>query len=269
MQMHKHKPLFLIPIIAMILFFIVLYKFNFNVLLTNADKVKEFIQGFGIFGPIILTILITGVAASIVLPSTVLTMTGGYLYGPLIGTICSVIGTLVGSMIIFSLSKKYGRPFVEKHVHKKDLEHFDIIFKKRGISAFVMIRLVPLMPNDVVNLAIGLTKISFKAFFWISLLGYIPETIVYTMFGQQLLSGHLDAKLIILMAIAVLFFFVYISRHKLRVLLIKEIREFEGFVGREEKKIVDGIKVLEDDAKNIENAVIKKVESIENNMEGK
>jgi len=257
MQMHKHKPLFLIPIIAMILFFIVLYKFNFNVLLTNADKVKEFIQGFGIFGPIILTILITGVAA------------GGYLYGPLIGTICSVIGTLVGSMIIFSLSKKYGRPFVEKHVHKKDLEHFDIIFKKRGISAFVMIRLVPLMPNDVVNLAIGLTKISFKAFFWISLLGYIPETIVYTMFGQQLLSGHLDAKLIILMAIAVLFFFVYISRHKLRVLLIKEIREFEGFVGREEKKIVDGIKVLEDDAKNIENAVIKKVESIENNMEGK
>lgn len=262
LRIHKHKPFFLIPIIAMVIFFIVMYKFNLPTLFTNMDSAKAFIQSFGILGPLVLSIMIFATVVLFVLPTTVFVMVGGYLYGPVVGTICSVISILLGSIVVFFLSKKFGRPFVERHMHKKDLQHFDIFFKNKGLPAFFISRLIPIIPNNVVNLTVGLTKIPFKAFFWLTLIGYIPETFVYSMFGEQLLSGTLDTKLIVVMAIAFAFFFIYLYRHKLRVVFIKEVREFENIVDKDKKKVVNEIERLEKDIEKIEKAAVRKIKGI-------
>jgi len=242
----------------MILVFFIIYKFNLGAIFSSIDTARNFINSFGIYGPIVLIILIIISVILLMLPTTIFVMVAGFLYGPLIGTTCSVIGILIGSSIVFFMSQKYGRPFVEHHVHKKDLQHFDIMFKKMGTPAFFISRLIPIIPNNVVNMAMGLTKISFKSFFWLSFIGYIPETIVYCMFGEQLLSGHLDHRLLIFVSIALVFFFIYLFRHQLRIFFVKEIKEFEEEIKKEEKILIKDVEKIEEKIKNIEKKALRK-----------
>ncbi len=244
MKKSGHKNILAMVIILIAIIILTIHRFNLDIVFTNAEKAREMITSFGFWGPLVLMLLLFLAVILFVFPSVILTVIGGYLYGPFFGTIYSVIGVLAGSIVVFSLSRKYGRSFVERHVHRKDLEHFDVFFKKRGLQAFFISRLIPLIPNDVVNLIAGLTKISRKDFIWITLLGYIPETVLYTMFGKQFFSGILDIKMVLLVLLVWLFFLIYIFRQQLRVLLIKEIRAFEKKLEREEHFLIKDLKEM-------------------------
>ncbi|MFH2028747.1 MAG: TVP38/TMEM64 family protein [Nanoarchaeota archaeon] len=258
-QMIKHKPLIAGIITAILLIIVLIYKFDLAMIFVDAEKTKAFVQGFGIWGPAVLVLLVCIAVVIFIFPSLVLVVASGYLYGPFVATVCCIIGLMIGSCILFYLSKRYGRKFVENHVHKKDLQHFDIFFKKNGTVALFLSRLTPLMPNDMVNLASGLTDISFRDFFIATFVGYIPETIIYTMLGEQLLTGKVNPGLLFLSAIIIIFFIIYLFRHKLRVFLIKEVREFEETVKKEENIIFKDIKKLEKKMDNVEKRVIKKI----------
>ena len=115
--------------ILIILAFI--YHDELRLIYSNPEIVKQFIAGFGIFAPIVFILLQTLQVIIFVIPGPVFTIAGGYAFGVLFGTIYSLIGTVLGSIVVFHLSRKFGRPFVVKMVGKKDLDHFDVFFKKK------------------------------------------------------------------------------------------------------------------------------------------
>ena len=218
--------LFLIFILAVAALAFI-YKDQLKLVYKSPETVKEYITGFGVFAPTIFILSYVAQAFVLFIPSSLLTISGGYAFGVVLGTIYSLIGVTIGSIIVFLIARKLGRPFFRKVISKKELEHFDVFFKKRGDISILLARSIPMLfPLDVVSIAAGLTQIKFKHYVIFSILGFIPNLFILALFGERLSRGINPATIVVLVLIifAVL---GYLFRHQLKIFLIKEIEEYE------------------------------------------
>lgn len=216
---------------------------------SSPETIKQYIEGFGILAPVMFIAIYTLKAVFFIIPTTPFAVAGGYLFGAFLGTIYSLISITLGSAIVFCISRKFSRSFAEKAINNRELKHFDVFFKKRGKAALFIARATPeLFPTDAVSFAAGLAKIRFKDYLLLTFLGSIPNMLVLNLFGTQLSHGLSPTALVILIVL-VLIILGYLFRHRLRVLFIKEIREYEEGIKGIEKKSLKGIKALKYDIK--------------------
>jgi len=115
----------------------------------------------------------------------ILTLAGGFLFGQPGATIYTVIGASVGATIIFMVAKtalgailrEKARPFLQK---------MEVGFAKNQISYLLFIRLIPLFPFWLVNVAPALFNVALWTYAWTTFLGIIPGSFVYTQAGAGL-----------------------------------------------------------------------------------
>lgn len=250
MKAKKNKNIFLGYFIAIIALIIsgIIYREQLSYILSDPQIVKEFISSFGILGPIILILAQILQVVIFIIPGPVFTIAGGYAYGIVWGTIYSYIGTLLGSILVFYLARRFGRPFVERVVSKKDLQHFDVMYKKKGkISLFITRTMPILFPNDAISFAAGLTKITYKEYILLSAIGYVPNILILTFFGEKISSNN--PWLVIILTVIGMSVLLYLFRHMIKQLVIKEIKQFE-----KELKIVEdkSVEITKKDLKFLE-----------------
>src|SRR3989338_7467028 len=109
-----------------------IYQDQLKLIYKSPETVKQYAAGFGAFAPVIFILSYLVQALLPFIPNLILTIFGGYVFGVVWGTIYSLIGMTIGSITVFLIAKKVGRPFFSRIISKKELEHFDIFFKKRG-----------------------------------------------------------------------------------------------------------------------------------------
>jgi len=225
----KHLKYFYIAILLVfIIIFLILLKFGYlDKLDLNPEKIRNKLLEFGIYAPLILIAIQFILAIISILPSRLFYIAGGYLFGPFLGSLYSLIGIILGSFVVFLLSKKFGRPFVEKLVDKRELHHFDMFFKKKGILIFIYADYMSIFPRDTISLCAGLTRMKKLTFLIISLIGFVPGVLLFTYFGSQLSENIFDFKVILIGALMVISFFLYIFRHKIKGVIVDEIKIFE------------------------------------------
>jgi len=226
---HKNKHVLAGYSIVLLLMLILamIFREHLKLIYSNPELVKDFIAGFGLFGPFVLILLQTLQVIILVIPGPVFTIAGGYAFGTVMGTIYSLVGTLFGSIVVFHLGRTYGRPFIEKLVNKKDLDHFDVYLKKRGEIGLFITRTMPILfPNDVVSFVASLTKMPLKRYAIISFIGFIPNILLLNVFGSRLSEGMTPLTLILL-SIVGFGLLAFLFRHPLKLFLLKEIKAFE------------------------------------------
>jgi|TARA_B100000315_G_C14345190_1_gene481457 uncharacterized membrane protein YdjX (TVP38/TMEM64 family) len=223
---------YILAYLSILLIFIIIFplllKLGYiNKLDITPEKIQDKLLESGIYAPLILITIQFILAIISILPSLLFNIAGGYLFGPFYGTLYSLIGILLGSFVVFLVAKKYGRPFVEKLVDKRELYHFDMFFKKKGILVFIFSDYIGIFPRDTVSLCAGLTKIKKSEFIIISLLGFIPPVIILNYLGSQLSRNIFDFKVVLLGVIIIVLLVLYNFRHKIKGLIVKEIKIFE------------------------------------------
>lgn len=153
---------------------------------SNTEGLKEYIISFGIVGPIISILIMMLQAVIAPLPAFVVTFANAYIYGWKFGVIISSIGTYLGAVICFGLSRFYGRDMAERFVPAKFLDKCDSVFDKYGKCVVYASRLLPFISFDGVSYAAGLTKMSFKFFSIATIIGQIPLTVVISKLGENI-----------------------------------------------------------------------------------
>ncbi len=146
-----------------------------------------YLSGFlGIF----LFIFIMAIQGLIVpLPSEVVLFMTGLIWGWGIGGIMGIIGSMAAGTLCFYISRKGGRPLVEKLIGKKGIDVVDEYIKKHEIKAVILLRFIPFVPFDVVSYVSGLVDIDFKRYSLGTLIGSIFRAFFYSILGSVLLSG--------------------------------------------------------------------------------
>jgi len=206
----KKKAIIAIILISIVIIIFVIIGIWATKFLSNVQQSREFISGFGIYAPIVFILLQIFQILIGVIPASPVILIGGYVFGSTLGTLYSIIGITAGSLLAFFLSKKLGRPFVQKIINKKYLKKLDNIEENElAITLFVLF-LLPMLPNDAFCYAAGLTKISYKKYLLTVAIGRLPVVIILSFLGFQIskLSGFMTVIAIILLLLVSIIFLV-------------------------------------------------------------
>jgi len=202
----------------------------------NPEALKKVILGLGILAPLGIIFLQFFQTTISIVPSQITTIVAGFVFGPILGLVYSLIGAFFGSMFIFFLARKYGKELALKFFNKKDMVHFHMMFKQKKHWALFLARMTPLFPNDLVSFSAGLTTIKLRDFNLISSLGFIIQMIILTYFGSELATGKISFPLIGISVLVTGLLLITIFKNKIKKLLVKEIHQLDAAEHKIEKE---------------------------------
>ena len=114
-----------------------------------------------------------------------MTLTGGFLFGSVLGTIFVNIGATTGATLAFLAARYVLRDWVERKFGKR-IEPIQAGFAQNAFSYLLTLRLIPAFPFFLVNLVSGLTRIPLGTYVIGTSIGIIPGSFVYAFAGRQL-----------------------------------------------------------------------------------
>ncbi len=133
-------------------------------------------------------IVIYIVMAGLSLPgATIMTLAGGAIFGAVTGTLAVNVGATLGATLAFLMARFVLRDWVEEKYGDR-LKPFNEGFAKNAINYMLFLRLVPLFPFFLVNLASGLTRVNLPVYFFGTMFGILPGSFVYANAGSNLAS---------------------------------------------------------------------------------
>jgi len=135
----------------------------------------------------------------------IFSLAGGAVFGVVTGTLVVSFASSIGA----TAACFFSRYLVGNWVQDKFGEKLQVInrgVEEEGLFYLFTLRLIPLFPFFMINLAMGLTQMPIRSFYWVSQLGMLPGTIVFINAGSQLgqlesLSGILSPSLLISFAL--------------------------------------------------------------------
>ena len=139
------------------------------------------VDAAGVWGPAVFFALYVGLAL-IPCPKALLTAAGGALFGLWAGAALSLAAALVGAVISFGVGRMLGREAVDRLIHGR-LARVDALLADHGLSAVLIVRLVPLVPFIAINYASGLSGVKFRHYVLGSALGMVPGSLAYAALG--------------------------------------------------------------------------------------
>ncbi|CAA0834769.1 SNARE associated Golgi protein family [Striga hermonthica] len=143
-------------------------------------------QDLGPWGPLALAVAYIPLTI-LAVPASVLTLGGGYLFGLPIGFLADSIGATLGAGAAFLLGRTLGRSFVISKL--EDYPQFNavaIAIQKSGFKIVLLLRLVPLLPFNMLNYLLSVTPVPLASYLLASWLGMIPITLVLVYIGTTL-----------------------------------------------------------------------------------
>jgi uncharacterized membrane protein YdjX (TVP38/TMEM64 family) len=146
--------------------------------LADQERVRAWIEGFGVWGPLALIAMIIVQTVLSVSPVSLLAVAGAYVFGFWQGVLYAFIGLAIGSALCMILGRRFGRPLINRLIDPKSMATFDRFTEKRGPTFFFIIFVMPWVPDDLACYAIGLSRLSLKLMIVLAAFGRMPSVIV-------------------------------------------------------------------------------------------
>jgi len=152
--------------------------------------------------------------------AAILSLAAGAIFGSIMGTVYANIAATLGATLAFLVTRYLLRDVVLNKFGSK-LEGMNRELETRGFSYLLFLRLVPLFPFFLVNLAAGVTRLPLRTFFFGTMLGIIPGGFVYVNAGASLatidsLSGVASPRVLGSFALLGLFALVPLLYNKIK-----------------------------------------------------
>ena len=150
----------------------------------------EWVNGLGVWGPIVF-ILGYAVATVAFLPGSLLTLASGAIFGLVKGTIYSLIGATLGASAAFLVARYGARRRIEQKIAgNPKFAAIDKAVGREGFKIVALLRLSPAFPFNLLNYALGLTKVGFLPYL-AACAAMLPGTLLYVYYGKA--AGSLAA----------------------------------------------------------------------------
>ena len=169
----------LVGLIITVLFFV--YGVQMN-LFTSQTALQTFLQRFGWFAPIIFIIFQAIQVVLPISPGAIGCVAGVLIFGSIQGFIYNYIGICIGSIAAFLIARQYGLNYVINMSNKKVFNKYIGWLKKSSFErVFATAIFLPVAPDDFLCYIAGVSKMKFKKFVLIILLGKPFAIIMYSL----------------------------------------------------------------------------------------
>jgi uncharacterized membrane protein YdjX (TVP38/TMEM64 family) len=147
------------------------------------EMVRAYVHSFGVWAPV--AYLAVYGQPVVPLPASVMTITGGLVFGPGWGIIAALTGVTLRACTQFGMARLLGREAVAKLL-KGRMASLDQRIGERGLQTVLLIRLIPNVPFDLQNYGLGFSKVRFGPYLLGSFLGVIPASLIFVYLGHSL-----------------------------------------------------------------------------------
>jgi len=153
--------------------------------LSNRDELTELVGRAGGWAPVV---IILGQILQVVfapIPGQIVGLVAGYSFGVMWGTVYCTVGSVLGTGLALWLSRRFGRPLVERLASTELIDRVDRYAEERGALAFFVIFLVPFLPDDLCCFVAGLTRIRISELLIVAMVGRMPGLVASTFIGSR------------------------------------------------------------------------------------
>jgi len=184
----RHLPLLVVLVVAVIGAFTLGDYLSFDTLRDNRESLLAY-RDENFLGLAAMFIAIYIIIVAFSLPgAAVASVTGGFLFGLVAGTVFNITAATIGAAAIFLAARwGLGEMLTAKlEASEGRLKAFKTGLRDNEVPVLLLIRLVPAVPFFVANLLPALVGVRFRTFLWTTALGIIPGGIVFTWIGVGL-----------------------------------------------------------------------------------
>jgi uncharacterized membrane protein YdjX (TVP38/TMEM64 family)/rhodanese-related sulfurtransferase len=139
------------------------------------------LNGLGVWAPAGF-IALYAMATVLFFSGALLSLAGGALFGPVWGTLWNLLGALMGATLAFLVARIIGADWIAQRLGGRLKRVIDGV-EAEGWHFVALMRLVPLVPFNLLNYALGLTRISLPAYVLASAICMLPGAVAYTWLG--------------------------------------------------------------------------------------
>jgi len=172
---------------------------------SNIHGLIAYINGFGIFAPLVAFVLFMIQAILPVFPYIILTAAGGILFGFKLGFLLSWLGALTGACLAYWMCRLLGySQFLQRFYIRMG---YDVrqLNSSMAFWTIVIARIIPVVPTPLINAAAALGGVSFPNFAASSAIGKIPSAVLYTGLGLALFNAKDINTALIIIGLTVIF----------------------------------------------------------------
>ncbi len=149
----------------------------------SARRLVETLQD-NAWGPLIFTGLYL-VRPLLLFSAAVLTVAGGFLFGPWLGIAVVIVAANASAMVAFTIGRWFGVGSSEVESEGSQLKRFAGRLRQRGFETILIMRLV-LLPYDLVSYMAGLLRVKPMTFLAGTALGALPGTVAFVLAGASI-----------------------------------------------------------------------------------
>lgn len=138
----------------------------------------------GVWG-VVIYILLYSVRPLILFPSTILTLAGGFVFGPFLGVLYTIVASNISSTIAFYVGQFFGEGLLKDDGSEGWIQRYARRMRENSFETVMTMRFI-FLPYDLVSYLAGFLKIKFIPFILATALGSIPGTIAFVGFGASI-----------------------------------------------------------------------------------
>ena len=131
------------------------------------------------------------VGGAIAFPVNILILATAAAFGPWLGALYSAVGSMASALIMYFVGSRFGREALMRLLGERARRALQAV-RQRGVLAVVTLRVVPVAPFTVINLAAGASAIGFADFLLGSLIGMLPGLALMSFLGDRIMSVFSD-----------------------------------------------------------------------------
>jgi uncharacterized membrane protein YdjX (TVP38/TMEM64 family) len=137
------------------------------------------------FWGVLIYVLIYAVRPLILFPSTFLTLAGGFVFGPYLGVLYTIIASNISSSIAYVVGRFFGEGMIKDDGSEGWVQSYARRMRENSFETVLIMRFI-FLPYDLVSYLAGFLKIKFIPFITATALGAIPGTIAIVGFGASI-----------------------------------------------------------------------------------
>ena len=175
-----------------------------------AQRILNFLTD-GFWGPLVY-IALYAVRPLILFPATILSIAGGFVFGPILGVIYTIIASNISSTIAFFVGHYFGEGIFKETGSDNLIQRYARRMRENNFETVMIMRFI-FLPYDAVSYLAGFLRIKYWPFILATALGSIPGTMAFIGFGASIetFGGALPKLNPVTLGVSVAIFFVSIA----------------------------------------------------------
>ena len=192
----KKKPLIIAGVILIVLI-VVAFSIPFIKFIKDPEKLRNFIDSFGIFSSLVYVLLVVLQILLPFIPGEPFELFAGYAFGHVEGFFLCFFAESLSSIIIIFLTRKLGQKFVENFFPKDKIKKLSFLKSKKAFVLYTIIFIMPGTPKDLLCYFGGLANFDLVPLILVTTLGRIPSILTSVITGGAFGSENYKLGIIV------------------------------------------------------------------------